>query len=488
MRKPTVYVVIILMIAIAGCRNSWMHGFHKSKSQKEISLNLLDTILSRKKIIALTDYGPTNFFIYRGKTMGYQYELLQDFAKYLGVTVDLRVQPNLDSAVQLLQEGKVDLLAMGLTVTSKREAEMSFSNPLFYTRQMLIQRKPHHYRAMTEDEINSQLIRRVYDLSGKTIHIQKGTIYDAQLLSLQNQIADTIHIIQDSLAPVQLIAAVAKGKINYTVADETVAKIASRIYPNIDANTPLSIDQKIAWGLKSNQKPLLDTLNSWLQHFKKTLDYRLLYNKYFKNAGTKSITITRYLSYQGGKLSPYDAIIKEAAKKIGWDWRLLASVIYQESGFKKDLRSWVGAYGLMQMMPKAMAQYNIDSLSNPKAQIMAGAKYLKSLEQELPDSITDTLQRIKFALACYNGGIGHVMDARRLAKKYGKNPNIWNGNVDYYVLHLSENIYYNDPVVSNGYMRGWETYRFVKDIFARYHNYKKLINAKHLVLAKIKAR
>jgi len=487
MRKTTIYVVVILMIAFSGCFNFRTSGYYKSKSQNSTSLNLLDTILTRKKIIALTDFGPTNFFIYRGKTMGYQYELLQNFAKYLGVSVDLRVQPNLDSAVRLLREGKVDILAMGLTVTSKREKEMSFSDPLFYTRQMLVQRKPNDYQDMTQDQINAHLIRHVYNLGGKTIHVQKGTIHEAQLLLLQNQIADSIHIIEDTLATVQLIAEVAKGKIKYTVADEVVAKIAARIYPNIDVNTPLSIDQKISWGIRRDQKPLLDTLNSWLSKFMNTLEARLLYNKYFKNAGYKSITNHRYLSYQGGKLSPYDAIIKEAAKKIGWDWRLLASVIYQESGFKKDLRSWVGAYGLMQMMPKAMEIYNIDSLSTPKAQIMAGAAYLKTLEQELPDSITDTIDRIKFALACYNGGIGHVMDARRLAKKYGKNPNIWDGNVDYYVLHLSEKIYYDDPVVKNGYMRGWETYRFVKDIFARYRNYKKLLSTKRLVLTKIKA-
>ncbi len=486
MRKAIVYLFVILMITISSCRN-FRSGDATEKSKK-VSVNLLDSILVRKKIIALTDYGPTNFFVYRGKTMGYQYELLQDFAKSLGVAVDLRVQPNLDSAIRQLREGKVDILAMGLTVTLNREKEMSFTKPLFYTRQVLVQRKPENYQTMTADEVDKHLIRNLINLGGKTVHIQRGTIYDGQLLTLQNNIADTIRIVQDSLAPVQLIAEVAQNKINYTVADEMVAHVASRIYPNIDVETSISSKQKIAWGIKSDQHSLLDTLNNWLTHFKKTLEARLLYNKYFKNAGAKSITNTRYLSYQGGKLSPFDAIIKKAAKKLGWDWRLLASVIYQESGFKINMRSWVGAYGLMQMMPDAMVSYNLDTLSTPEEQIMAGAAYLKSLEKQLPESITDSVARIKFTLACYNGGFSHIMDARRLAEKHGKNPNIWTGNVDYYVLHLSENIYYDDPVVTSGYMRGWETYRFVNDIFRRFHNYQKLINPKQLVLAKIKAR
>lgn len=483
------YVIIILMLIVGGCQNPFASSYWKKEHPKAKSLNLLDTILTKKKIVALTDYSSTNFFIYRGQTMGYQYELLQKFAKYLKVSMDLKVQPNLDSAIFLLQKGRVDLLAMGLTVTSKRKEKMSFTHPLFYTRQVLVQRKPDHYQNMkTADEINSHLIRNIIDLAGKTIHVQRGTIFYRQLLNLENQIADTIHIIQDSLETVQLIAEVAQKKINYTVADEVEAQVAAKIYPNIDVKMPLSFHQKIAWAVRKGQYLLLDTLNDWLSKFSRTLDARLLYNKYFKNIRTKSISNSKYLSYQGGHLSPFDGIIKKAAKKLGWDWRLLASMIYQESGFKNNVRSWVGAYGLMQLMPATMLKYGIDTLSSPEQQIMAGTALLKSIEQQLPDSITDSLARIKFTLASYNGGLGHILDARRLAKKFGKNPDLWTGNVDYYVLHLSEDIYYHDPVVSNGYMRGWETYRFVKDIFRRYNNYKKLIKPKHQALYKIEAR
>jgi len=474
--KKILLIPLVLLMLVVSCRNPFGSGKERERVQHK-KTDLLDSILTRKKIIALTDYSPNTFFIYRGERLGYQYELLQAFAKYLGVSVDLRIEANLDSSFQILQEGRADVLAMGLTVTGNRTKFLRFTEPLFYTRQVLVQRKPKNYQKMaTADEINAHLIRNLINLGGVTIHIQKGSVYYQQLLNLENSIGDTIHIIQDTVSPETLIQEVAEHKINYTVADEIVARNSAKIYSNIDVKTPISFEQKIAWAVRKDQKYLVDTLNAWLRIFNKTLESRLLYNKYFKNMRVKRLVRSKYYSYTGGKLSPYDSLIKEAAKKIHWDWRLLASMIYQESQFKPHVTSWVGAYGLMQLMPATMQAYGITEDSSEEAQINAGVLLLKSFESQLPQTITDSVEKIKFVLASYNGGLAHILDARRLAKKYGKNPNVWTDNVDYFVLHLSEKKYYHDPVVRNGYMRGWETYDFVKDIFGRYNGYKTLIN------------
>jgi len=155
---------------------------------------------------------------------------------------------------------------------------------------------------------------------------------------------------------------------------------------------------------------------------------------------------------------------------------MLASMIYQESQFRPSVRSWVGAYGLMQLMPETMKEFGVDTTSGIAEQIDAGVKLLQSFNKQLPDSISDSIQRIKFTLASYNGGLGHILDARRLAKLNGKDPNRWDENVDYFVLHLSEKKYYHNSLVRNGYMRGWETYQFVNEIFDRYQRYKTLIS------------
>ncbi len=436
--KRILLIPLILFILVVSCRNPFDSGMKYGEATIK-KTDLLDSILKRKKIIALTDYSSNTFFIYRGERLGYQYELLQAFAKYLGVSVDLHIESNLDNSFHQLQEGRADLLAMGLTVTGNRSKFLLFSEPLFYTRQVLVQQKPKNYKKMaTADEINSHLIRNLINLGGITIHIRKGSVYYRQLLNLENNIGDTIHIIQDTLSSEMLIQEVAEHKIDYTVADEIVARNSAKIYRNIDVKTPISFEQKIAWAVRKDQKHLVDTLNDWLLKFNKTLGSRLLYNKYFKNMRVRRLARSKYYSYTGGKLSPYDDLIKKAAKRIHWDWRLLASMIYQESEFKPHVTSWVGAYGLMQLMPETMKAYGITEDSSEKAQIYAGVRLLKSFENQLPLTISDSVEKIKFVLASYNGGLAHILDARRLAKKYGKNPNVWTNNVDYYVLHLSE--------------------------------------------------
>ena len=448
-----------------------------SDKHPKAKVDLLDTILSRKKLIALTNYSSTDYFIYRGQPMGYQYNLVSKFARFLNVDLEMKIEKDLDKSFNMLDIGSVDILAMGLTETKVRKSKLLFTKPIMFTRQVLIQRKPDGYQKMrTRDEIESHLLKNPLELAGKRVYVHRGTVFVSRLKDLMNEIADTIYIVEDLRETEQLIAAVANGEIEYTVADEHVALVDAAFYNNIDVGTFISFPQKIGWAVRKDQQHLLDTINFWLNRFYKTLDSRLLYNKYFKNLSSRRrVNRSLYNSYGKGLLSPYDEIIKNEAKKIGWDWRLLASLIYQESEFKPNVTSWVGARGLMQLMPDVMNKYGVDSSSSAQAQIDAGVKYLKALEKQLPDTITDSVERIKFTLAAYNTGMGHVFDARRLAKKYRKNPNVWEDNVDFFVLHLSEKKYYNDPVVYYGYVRGKETYNFVQEIMARFRIYKTLI-------------
>jgi membrane-bound lytic murein transglycosylase F len=126
-------------------------------------------------------------------------------------------------------------------------------------------------------------------------------------------------------------------------------------------------------------------------------------------------------------------------------------------------------------MPATAAVFGIDSTSSPTEQIDAGIRYLRQLDAELPKEITDPEERIKFILASYNVGIAHIFDARRLAEKNGKDPNVWTENVDYYILNKSNPKYYQDEVVRYGYARGEETYNFVREILDRYGHYKNIL-------------
>ena len=466
--------ILILFIGLSACDSNSNNP--KTAKQKTKSNKVLNRILEKKKLKAATDYSSVTYLIYRGETIGFQYEMLKDFADYLGVELEMVVEKDLDKSIQMLNNGEADLLAMGLTVTTDRATKLEFTNPILTTHQVLVQRKPDNYRKMaTADEIESHMLRNQIELSDKTIYVQKGTVYVKRLKSLADEIGDTITIIQEDKDVEELIQAVSNKEIDYTVADEHIAKVNTKYYNNIDIKTPISFPQKIAWAAKKGQTGITDTINAWLDGYLNSLRSRLIYNKYFRNIRSRRIAQSQYNSFSGSQLSPYDDFIKEAGELIDWDWRLLASLIYQESQFKPNVRSWVGAYGLMQLMPETLSHFNLDTTASSKEQIFAGAKYITYLDQQLPETITDSAERIKFLLASYNSGIGHILDGRRLAEKYGKDPDIWTGHVDHFVFSLSDEFYYHDPVVYYGYTRGEETYNFVVEIMERYEDYKNLI-------------
>ncbi len=469
-------LVVIFLAVFTACNPS-----QDSKIEKdavEMGPNSLERVVERGKIIALTDYNSINYYIYRGEPMGYQYEMLKAFSQNLGVRLELRIEDNLQKAMRQLEKGDVDIIALGMTVTGKRQERFDFTNPIFITRQVLVQRMPEGWQRMqTRDEIESKLLRSSLELAGKTIYVQAGSVFKKRLETLADEIGDTIIIKEDKREVEELIAAVANGEIDYTVADEHIALVNERNYPQIDVKMPVSFPQKLAWALrKEKNNALLKEINHWLGDFDNTLESRLLYDKYFKSNRTRYLARSEYNSFNGGRLSDFDKTIKEVAREIGWDWRLLASLIYQESEFKPDAVSWAGAYGLMQLMPVVMEQFGIDSTASPQEQIRIGGKFIQYLDKQIPESVVDSAERIKFVLAAYNAGVGHVLDARRLAAKYNKNPDVWDDNVDFFMRNKSKPAFYHDPVVYYGYARGEETYAFVDQITERYDHYRNLIS------------
>ena len=171
-------------------------------------------------------------------------------------------------------------------------------------------------------------------------------------------------------------------------------------------------------------------------------------------------------------LSPFDSLIRQGADTLGWDWRLLASLIYQESRFLPKGESWAGARGLMQLMPRTANEFGAFDLDDPRQSIKAGVGYLKFLDRYWIKRIPDRNERLKFILASYNVGLSHVIDARRLAEKYGRDPQLWYDNVEFYLSRKSEPLFYRDPVVTAGYCKCEEPINYVRDVLDRYEEYK----------------
>jgi membrane-bound lytic murein transglycosylase F len=266
---------------------------------------------------------------------------------------------------------------------------------------------------------------------------------------------------------------VSSGLIDYTVAEENIAAVNARFFDNINTSTTLSVKQKIAFGLRKNSPLLLQKLNEWLKETMKKPIFSYIQKKYFDSGQYAQQYINDNAKLDGRRISNFDEIFKKEAEAIGWDWRLIASIAYQESKFNPEIQGFGGAYGMMQFMPGTGPKYGVYPDSPPEVQIKGGAKKLQADDKSW-SSIPDEVQRKKFALASYNAGKGHIVDAQRLARKHGMDPNKWDDNVEVMLLNLSKREYYQDEVVKNGMMKGTTTHHYVRSVYNRYLEWKEV--------------
>ncbi len=466
MKKLLFGLALILSILLTACGDN----------AEDTPKSELDNILAQDTLLVLTGYNAYNYFIYKGQPMGFEHDLVQKLSEHLGITPVFILVNSINEMFTMLDEKKGDLIAFNLTITKERAEKLSFVNYYNTTKQVLVQRKPDNWQRMMTHQIKKKLIRDPVELIGKTIVVRSASSYIPRLKNLSEEIGGDINVVEaePELTIEDLIEQVATGEIDYTISDENIALLNEASHNNIDVKTDISLSQRIAWGVKKNSTKLRDTINYWLDSIKSTEYFAVTYNRYYKNRyAYKRRVKSEYLLLKGGKISGYDELIKASAKKLNWDWRLIVSQMYQESQFKPSVKSWAGAVGLMQLLPSTGKMYGITNLYDPESNIKAGTKFLIYLDKYWSEFIEDSTEKIKFVLASYNVGRGHIDDARRLAEKYGVNPNVWEDNVEFYLLQKSKPKYYNDEVVRNGYCRGKETVKYVKEIFERYEHYKK---------------
>ncbi|MDR9374239.1 MAG: transporter substrate-binding domain-containing protein [Schleiferiaceae bacterium] len=427
---------------------------------------------------AIAIYNSTSYFLYRGEPMGFEYELLERLAESLDLELEVVVAKNINELFDLLNSGKGDLIAYGLTVTEPRRQIVSFTQFHYVTHQTLVQRRPEGWRQMPGYKIDKYLANDVIDLIGDTVHVPRRSSYYQRMINLEEELGGSLYLDTNvgEANTEDLIRWVKEGKIKYTVADHNIAAIHKTYYPQLDINTPVSFAQRIAWAVRKNSPQLLEAVNEWIKGIKKQDVYYVLYHKYFKNKKRFRRRIaSEFYSRRTGKISRYDSLIKKFADSIGWDWRLLASQVYQESRFDPRTQSWAGAQGLLQIMPSTAGDLGIKRPFNPEQNLRAGTQYLEEIWAKW-DEIPDSAQRIKFTMASYNCGYGHLLDAQRLAEKYGKDPQVYDDNVEVLLRKMSSRKYYRDPIVRYGFVRGEEPYQYVRDIFLRYHHYLSLIS------------
>ncbi len=433
------------------------------KKTEEVAVDF-PQILEKKELVVLTVNSSVSYFNYRGEPMGFQYELAQQFAKSLGLTLKVKVVKDEEGLVDSLLSGAGDLVAYNLIMTNALKDSLIYCGEEDITRQVIVQRR------------GKEALKDVTELVGKKVYVNSGK-YRTRLENLNRELGGGIDICEvssDSVSSEDLITWVAEGRIDYTVATDEIAKINRTYYPVLDIKLAISFDQRSSWAVRKTSPQLAAAADKWHRENINSPEFRASARRYFELA--KRPSHGSILSVKDGKISHYDALFRRYAKEIGWDWRLLASLAYTESNFNPNVVSWAGAKGLMQLMPATSRLMGVPpgKEQDPEESIKAAVKYIANMQRTF-SKVTDKEEQAKFILAAYNCGIGHVTDAMALAEKYGRNRYLWEHHVAHYMLLKSNKEYYQDPVCKNGYLRGSDTYEFVREILARAELYKRKI-------------
>ena len=415
-----------------------------------------------------TLYSPTGFFILKGDTMGYDYDRVCDFARSHGIAFRFKVARSMPELLKMLDKRSVDLLACEIPVTAEYKSRVLHCGAVNSTHQVLVQHS------------GAGLIHDVTQLIGRDVFVEKGSKYESRLRNLDNEVGGgiVIHTVEGEAAlPTELIQRVSRREIDFTIVDSDIAQMNLSYYDSLNIQLKVGFEQRSSWAVSRRNQWLADSIDLWAASSNAQEYSKQALKHYFEmNRGPKpdSVKVDTFAVTPPGGICPYDSVFKLYAKQLGWDWRLLAAIAFCESGFDPNATSWMGARGIMQVMPKTARLFGVDeaSLSNPEVSVRVASQILKELDG-IMRSRTSAANRIKFVLAAYNAGSGHVTDAIALAAKYELNPREWEENVEQAMLWKMDPEYYNDSVCSNGYCRGTEPVDYVVKVLNCYEEYKK---------------
>lgn len=454
----------------------------------------LAEIKERGQLVVLAPYNSTTYFLYRGEPLGYEYELLQSFAKEHGVSLKVVVVTDRKSLYPLLNAGDGDIVAARLIPTEEDKQNVAFTRELYRTEPALVQQElppdkanmpeaaekalaPGPADELPEMDIQARRITRPSQLAGQTVTLPEKSAYRRTLLELEDNISGDINVVEASgeIGDEALAQKVARGEVEFTVMQDNLAELKEAEFKNLKVKPIVGRSHSVAWAVRKNAPELMNEMNRWIEEKKNGALFDRLYQKYFIDRRSYRERVTsEYLTSATGKLCEFDPVIKKYAAELNWDWRLLASQAFQESRFKPNAHSWAGAAGLLQLMPRTAREYGVHDALNPEENVAGAVRFLKWLSARWSERIPDEAERLKFILASYNCGAGHVEDAQRLTQKYGGNPERWE-DVSYWLLQKSTQQYSSDPVVKFGFCRGIEPVTYVNLILERFDHYKQFV-------------
>jgi len=441
-RLPAVAVKRLLVCVVIGL--FCLDGCARNEALEKIEESGTITVITRNNAHC--------YYTYRDQDMGFEYDLAKAFSDFLGVELKVKVSESWHKLLPSLDKGVGEVVAASMTVTPSRSEIADFSMEYLSVQQMVIIHK------------NNTEIRTIEDLAGKSLHVRRGTSYEERLRAVKQEGLDVELALHEDVLTEALIEAVAQGQIDVTIADSNVALLNRRYYPDIRIAFPAERPQSLGWAVRKGEKALLKKINQFFETIKQDGTFDDIYNRYYAYVETfDHLDIKRFQERVLTRLPRYKKTIKEAADLHGFDWRLIAALVYQESQFNPWAKSFSGVRGLMQLTLPTAQELGIKNRLNPQESILGGVRYFKQLH-DLYDKASEP-DRTLIALAAYNVGKGHILDARRIASRKNLDPNKWS-SLEKTLPLLSQPKYYKKSRF--GYCRGREPVFHVQNILTYY--------------------
>lgn len=427
----------------------------------------------------------TSYFLYRNQPMGFELDLLQAFADSRELELSVTVIHGREDRLVALADGRVDIVGGRLSHDVNIPPTITFGEPLFESQPTTVQVDPAQALAPADMEavyldtvesleLNVEAVSSPADLAGREVWLQRDSQWVPTVAELEDEYGDiTVVGVDPDVSTETLIRWVATGRVNLTVASSDLAQLKTSYYQNLVVVPTLGPKTEFGFATRTPSTELTTALNTWVTS--NTTVIEGLHRQYFVDrTGYRERIDANPLSGPVDKVSQYDDLFRAFSPQIGWDWRLLAAQAYQESAFDASAKSWAGAQGLLQLMPATAKEVGVEDPWDASENTRGAVKYLVWLDDQIKTEIHDPAERVKFILASYNAGLGHVQDAQRLAEANGNDRTKW-ADVAYWMLQLSRSEVYTHDVVKYGFCRGLEPVLYVKRITDRFRHYEQLV-------------
>lgn len=416
--------------------------------------SLLDEIKKTKRLNVVLLNAPSTYYIGAEGAQGFEYDLLSAYAKHLDVDLNITTANTIKEAIRLSKQPHIHITSASLAKTKEREKNFNFGPSYFEVQEQVVCN-----RGMI---LNGTFPRNIEELAGLRISVGEETSYSETLRSLQNDGYDINATFDADLSTEELLELVASREIDCTVADSNIYALNQRYMPQIEAAFIISGREQLAWVLAEDSKKLEADMYSWLNSFNQSGKLAQLKDHYYSYIlFFDYYDNTMFYKRVKSRLPKYKHYFKEYGERYNIPWTLLAAQSYQESHWNPKAKSFTGVRGLMMLTRKTAKLLGVKNRLDPKESIEGGTRHLNQMLKNVPDEVEGE-NRLKFALAAYNVGMGHIADAQTLAVKMGLNKNIWSDLKKVLPL-LSQKKYYK--TLKHGYARGSEPVRYVDSIY-----------------------